>query len=167
MSEKHFSFVVITISDKGSEGKRVDTTGPTISKMLEEKGFEEKDVVIIPDIMDVIKEKLVSYADNSRVDLIVTNGGTGVSPTDVTPEATREVIDKEIPGMAEAMRMESLKKTPHAMLSRAICGVRKTTLIVNLPGSPRGAKENLEVILPALPHAIEKIKGDPSDCAVL
>ncbi len=161
-----FSFVVITISDKGARGERDDTTGPLVTKLLQERGFEQKDLVVIADDADAIKEKLRFYADRVKVDLIVTNGGTGVAPRDITPETTKEVIDREIPGMAEAMRSESLKKTPHAMLSRAICGVRGNTLIVNLPGSPRGAKENLEVILPALPHAIKKIKGDPTDCAI-
>ena len=162
-----FSFVIITVSDKGAEGKREDTTGPIISKLLTKVGFVKKELIIIPDNKELIKEKICYLADELKVDLVVTNGGTGVSPEDITPEATKEVIDKEIPGMAEAMRSESLKKTPHAMLSRAVCGVRGSTLVVNLPGSPRGAKENLEVIIPALPHAIEKIKGDPSDCAVL
>jgi molybdenum cofactor synthesis domain-containing protein len=120
---------------------------------------------ILPDEKELIAEKLKLLADSCKIDLIVTTGGTGVGPRDVTPEATLSVIDRELPGMAEAMRAESLKKTPHAMISRAVAGIRKQTLIINLPGSPRAVRENLSVVLPALPHAIEKIKGDPSDCA--
>jgi molybdopterin adenylyltransferase len=107
---------------------------------------------------------LTRLADSGKIDLILTTGGTGVALRDVTPEATRAVIDRELPGMAEAMRAESLKKTPHAMISRAIAGIRKQTLIVNLPGSPKAVRENLFVVLPALPHAVEKIKGDPAEC---
>ncbi len=165
-SREQFSFVVITVSDKGAQGEREDGTGPLIADMLAEKGYLHKATLVIPDEKEAIKEKLSFCVAELKVDLVVTNGGTGVSPRDVTPEATREIIEKEIPGMAEAMRSESLKKTPHAMLSRAVCGIRGNTLIVNLPGSPKGAKENLEVIIPALPHAIKKIKGDPTDCAV-
>ena len=163
---KPFSFAVITVSDRGARGEREDSTGPLICRELQEKGFDKKELVLVPDDVGAIKEKLCFFADRLKVDLIVTNGGTGVAPTDVTPDATKQVIDREVPGMAEAMRSESLKKTPHAMLSRAICGIRGNSLIVNLPGSPRGARENLEVIVRALPHAIEKIKGDPSECAV-
>ncbi|MBM2837382.1 MAG: putative cytosolic protein [Deltaproteobacteria bacterium] len=113
----------------------------------------------------LIKDKLIEYADELGLDIIITTGGTGVSPRDVTPDATLEVIDKEIPGMAEVMRFESLKKTPRAMISRAVVGLRGRTLIINLPGSPKGVRENLSVILPAISHAVEKIKGDPSECA--
>jgi len=120
---------------------------------------------ILPDEKTAIIGVLNRLSDSGDIDLIITTGGTGVAPRDVTPEATAEVIERELPGMAEAMRAESLKKTPHAMLSRAIAGIRNQTLIVNLPGSPRAARENLSVLLPALPHAIEKIKGDPRECA--
>ncbi len=156
---------VLTLSDKGSRGEREDLSGPEVIRMLKEIGIETECCEVIPDEVDVIATKLIEYADVRRVDLIVTTGGTGVSPRDVTPEATLKVIDREIPGMAEAMRRESMAKTPHAMISRAVAGIRKTTLIVNLPGSPKGVRENLAVLLPALKHAIEKIKGDQSDCA--
>jgi len=120
---------------------------------------------ILPDERLLIAAALARLADSGAIDLIITTGGTGVAPRDVTPEATRDVIERELPGMAEAMRAESLKKTAHAMISRSTAGIRKQTLIVNLPGSPRAVRENLAVILPALSHAVEKIKGDPSDCA--
>jgi len=120
---------------------------------------------IVPDEETEIKAVLISWADEEGADLILTTGGTGLSPRDVTPEATSAVIQRAVPGMAEAMRAESLLKTPHAMISRAVVGVRGKTLIVNLPGSPKGAVENLKVVLPALQHAIEKIQGDPSECA--
>jgi molybdopterin adenylyltransferase len=156
---------VITLSDKGSRGERVDLSGPEVTRMLQEIGIETTCYEVVPDEADVIEKKLIELVDNRRLDLVVTTGGTGVSPRDVTPDATLKVIDREIPGMAEAMRRESMLKTPHAMISRAVAGIRKTTLIINLPGSPKGVRENLAVILPALKHAIEKIKGDPSDCA--
>jgi molybdenum cofactor synthesis domain-containing protein len=121
--------------------------------------------VIIPDDIPIIQSVLRRFADEEKVALIVTTGGTGVSPRDVTPEATLSVIDRVVPGMGEAMRAASLQTTPHAMISRAIAGIRGGTLIVNLPGSPGGAVDNLKVILPAIPHALVKIQGDMSDCA--
>ncbi|MEI6316091.1 MAG: MogA/MoaB family molybdenum cofactor biosynthesis protein, partial [Syntrophus sp. (in: bacteria)] len=114
---------------------------------------------------DLIKAALIDCADRQGLDLIVTTGGTGVTPRDVTPDATREVLEKEIPGMAEAMRQASMAKTPHAMISRALAGLRGKTLIINLPGSPKGVRENLAVVLPAIPHAVEKIQGSDKDCA--
>jgi molybdenum cofactor synthesis domain-containing protein len=156
---------VITLSDKGSRGERVDLSGPEVTRMLKEIGIETTCYEVVPDEADVIEKKLIEFVDDRKLDLVITTGGTGVSPRDVTPEATLRIIDREIPGMAEAMRRESMLKTPHAMISRAVAGIRKTTLIINLPGSPKGVRENLAVILPALTHAIEKIKGDPSDCA--
>jgi molybdopterin adenylyltransferase len=156
---------VITLSDKGSRGERTDLSGPEVIRMLKDIGIETTGYEVVPDEADVIEKKLIEFVDERRFDLVVTTGGTGVSPRDVTPDATRKVIDREIPGMAEAMRRESMLKTPHAMISRAVAGIRKTTLIINLPGSPKGVRENLAVILPALKHAIEKIKGDQSDCA--
>jgi molybdenum cofactor synthesis domain-containing protein len=122
-------------------------------------------ISVVPDEEDQIKEILISWADEGTLDLIVTTGGTGLSPRDVTPEATIAAVDRIVPGMAEAMRAQSLLKTPHAMISRAVVGVRGRALIVNLPGSPRGAIENLEVLVPTLAHAIAKLQGDPSECA--
>lgn len=152
---------VLTLSDKGSRGEREDKSGPAISEMLKGIG-EVKYYDILPDERDLIKNKLLEYVN--RVDLILTTGGTGLSPRDVTPEATLDVIEREIPGIAEAMRMEGLKKTDRAMLSRAIAGVKGQTLIINMPGSPKAVKEHMEVILDVIPHAIEKIKGDTKEC---
>jgi molybdopterin adenylyltransferase len=155
---------IITLSDKGAAGDREDKSGQIIREMIAGVGASAVHYEILPDERLDIIECLKRLSDSGNVDLIITTGGTGVAPRDVTPEATLAVIDRELPGMAEAMRAESLKKTPHAMISRAIAGIRKQTLIVNLPGSPRAARENLAVILPALSHTIEKIKGDPSEC---
>ncbi len=155
---------ILTMSDKGSRGEREDLSGKEIERMIKDLPAEVKIYEIIPDEGDIIKAKLVEFADKKKLDLILTTGGTGVSPRDVTPEATREIIEKELPGMSEAMRAESLKKTPNAMISRAVCGIRKQTLIINLPGSPKAVRENLSVILPAISHAIEKIKGSTEEC---
>jgi molybdopterin adenylyltransferase len=155
---------VLTLSDKGSQGKRVDESGPVVQELLAAVG-EMAHVAVLPDDLESIVALLISWTDVEKLDLIVTTGGTGLSPRDVTPQATLQAIDYEIPGMAEAMRMQSLKKTPHAMVSRAVVGVRKQTMIVNLPGSPKAARENLETLLPALPHALAKLAGDPADCA--
>jgi molybdenum cofactor synthesis domain-containing protein len=157
---------IITVSDRGSRGLREDTSGPAIAAMLAGASIEVCRTLIIPDEMDQIGRAITNYADVEKFDLILTTGGTGVSPRDVTADATLKVIDKEIPGMAEAMRFASGKITPYAMISRAIAGIRGYSLIVNLPGSPKGARENLAVILPALKHTIEKIKGDDRDCAI-
>jgi molybdopterin adenylyltransferase len=157
---------VITVSDKGSAGRREDQSGPEVERMLKTVGIEVIRRAVIPDEIHQIRDALVDFADHRKIDLIVTTGGTGVAPRDLTPDATLGVIDKEVPGMAEAMRRESHKITPHALISRAIVGIRGRTLIVNLPGSPRSVRENLAVILPALSHAIEKIKGDQKECAV-
>jgi molybdenum cofactor synthesis domain-containing protein len=162
-----FSAGVITVSDKGSQGKREDLSGPAIAEMLAGAAIVIKQTLIIPDEKDKIQEAIINFADVENLDLILTTGGTGVSPRDLTPDATLDVIDKEIPGMAEAMRHQSMLITPHAMISRAVVGMRGRSLIINLPGSPKGAKENLAVILPALKHAIEKIKGDDAECASL
>lgn len=161
-----FRTAIITLSDKGSRGERVDESGKVVQEMIAAIDGVISSYEILPDESDRISETLKRLADSGTVDLIITTGGTGVSPRDVTPEATRAVIERELPGMAEAMRAESLKKTPHAMISRAVAGIRKGTIIVNLPGSPKAVRENLAVILPALPHAVEKIKGSQDDCAV-
>jgi len=154
---------VLTLSDKGSRGEREDLSGPAIGELLKGIGAEVKHYEILPDEKELIKEKLLEYSQ--RVDLILTTGGTGLSQRDVTPDATLEVVEREVPGIAEAMRSEGLKKTSRSMLSRAVAGVKGRTLIINLPGSPRAVKENLEVILDVIPHAVEKIKGDTTECA--
>ncbi|MCX7793272.1 MAG: MogA/MoaB family molybdenum cofactor biosynthesis protein [Thermodesulfovibrionales bacterium] len=155
---------ILTMSDRASKGERIDESGQVIRDMVKDMG-EVLLYEIIPDEKEIIKKKLMEFSE--RVDLVLTTGGTGLSPRDVTPEATIEVIEREIPGISEAMRYEGLKKTPMAMLSRAVAGVRGNCLIINLPGNPRAVKENLEVILSVIPHAIEKIKGDTSECASL
>lgn len=155
---------VVTLSDKGSQGQRVDESGPIVQSLLSTVG-RVTHTLILPDDIESIAGVLTEWSDLERLNLIVTTGGTGLTPRDVTPQATLQIIDYEIPGMAEVMRMQSLKKTPHAMLSRAIVGVRGQTMIVNLPGSPKAARENLEAVMPALPHALAKLAGDPSDCA--
>lgn len=154
---------VLTLSDKGSRGERADLSGPVIADMLKGINAEIRHFAIFPDEKEIIQEKLIEYS--SKVDLVITTGGTGLSPRDVTPEATLAVIDREIPGIGEIIRAEGMKKTPRSMLSRAIAGIRGQTLIINLPGSPKAVRENLEVILEVIPHAVEKIKGDTSDCA--
>jgi molybdenum cofactor synthesis domain-containing protein len=160
-----FNAGVITVSDKGSRGERVDRSGQEIVSMLKDIGANIAYSTIIPDEKDKIKEILIDCTDRMKLDLIITTGGTGVSPRDLTPDATLEVIDKEVPGMAEAMRRVSAAITPHAMISRAVVGIRGRSLIVNLPGSPKAVRENLAVILPALKHAVEKIRGDDAECA--
>ena len=158
------SVAILTLSDKGSAGEREDLAGPLIGEMIAGIGAAIECYEVIPDEKDLIKEKLIVYS--KKVDLVLTTGGTGLSPRDVTPEATREVIDKEIPGIAEAMRSAGLHKTKRAMLSRAVAGVRGNTLIINLPGSPKAVREGLEAIMDVIPHAVEKIKGGTGDCAV-
>ena len=159
-----FRAVIITVSDKGSRGEREDRSGPEVAGVLKTIGADIIASQIIPDEKEMIRMALMEWCEEGKADLVVTTGGTGVSPRDVTPDATREVIEREIPGMAEAMRRQSMLVTPNAMISRALVGTRGQTLIVNLPGSPRGARENLAVLLPALAHAIEKIKGDMGEC---
>lgn len=156
-----YRVAIITVSDKGSKGEREDLSG----KVIEEMVTPWADVVsykIIPDEKDLIKQAIIEELD--RADLILTNGGTGLHPRDVTPDATIEIIEKEVPGIAEAMRLAGLAKTKTAILSRAVAGIKGKTLIINLPGSPKAVRESLEVIIDALPHALDKIKGDPSEC---
>lgn len=156
---------ILTISDKGSRGERKDGTGKVLRSLLEESSYKIVYYKIIPDEIDEIVEELIKASDELKVDLILTNGGTGFSKRDVTPEATLKVIHKQVPGIPEAMRMRSLQITPKAMLSRAVAGIRNETLIINLPGSPKGAEENLQVIMPALEHGIDILKGEASECA--
>ncbi|AAR36077.1 molybdopterin adenylyltransferase [Geobacter sulfurreducens] len=156
---------ILTLSDKGSRGERADASGPALVAWLAERGVETVRTEIIPDEADLISARLAAWADAGDADLILTTGGTGVSPRDVTPDATMTILDRLIPGFGEVMRMRSLQKTPNAMISRAVAGIRGTALIINLPGSPRGAVENLEAVWPAVPHAVEKIQGDTRDCA--
>ncbi len=155
---------VLTISDRSSQGLRQDASGPQLADILRQQEIEVVWTAVVPDEEHDIRLMLTKWADEEHADLIVTTGGTGLSPRDVTPEATTAVVQRMIPGMAEAMRAASLVKTPHAMISRAVAGVRGKTLIINLPGSPKGAVENLEAVLPALKHAIAKIQGDPAEC---
>jgi len=159
-----YTFGVLTLSDKGAQGLREDTSGPKLIGILEKAGFIKTAYTILADDFTSIQQTLIDWSDTQKIDLIVTTGGTGVSPTDVTPEATAEVLDREIPGMSEAMRLESLKVTARAMLSRGKCGIRGKSLIINLPGSRKAAEENIEAVLNTLPHAIEKIKGMTGDC---
>lgn len=160
----HFTIGVLTLSDKGARGEREDESGRVLREMVAPLG-EIVRYQVIPDEEELIVSTLVEWVDKDGVDLILTTGGTGLSPRDITPEATARVIEREIPGMAEAMRAASMVKTPHAMISRALAGVRRQSMIINLPGSPKGVRENLEVVYPALEHALLKLKGDPSECA--
>jgi molybdopterin adenylyltransferase len=162
-----FSVGILTLSDKGSRGEREDRSGLEIREALTSFPARVEAYEVIPDEAEIIVQKLLEWVDRKKLDLILTTGGTGLSPRDVTPEATRRVLDKEIPGIAEAMRAEGRPLTPMAMLSRAVAGIRCRTLIVNLPGSPMAVRENLAVLLPVLKHALEKIQGDPADCADL
>jgi molybdenum cofactor synthesis domain-containing protein len=161
-----YTAAIITVSDKGSVGEREDKSGPALKAVLE-SSFDVREMVIVPDEADIIAETIKELADMKCVDLIVTTGGTGVAKRDVTPEATRLVMERELPGFAEVMRMESYKLTPTAMVSRALCGTRKGSLIINLPGSPKAAIECIGFVLSAIPHTLDKLQGDTSDCAML
>jgi len=154
---------VITVSDKGSRGERVDTSGPAIKKMLE-KDFIVGDVIIVPDEADIIADAMKRAIDEEGMDMVVTTGGTGLSARDVTPEATRSVIERDLPGFAEVMRLESYRITPRAIISRAVCGIRRKSIIINLPGSEKAAVECLGFVIGAIPHALAKLKGDAADC---
>lgn len=155
---------VITVSDKGSQGLRNDTSGPAITEMLKGIGCEVTEYIIIPDEKETISRELIRLCDELDLDLIFTTGGTGFSKRDVTPEATLAVIEKQIPGIPEAMRYKSLQITPMAMLSRAVSGIRKNSIIINLPGSSKAVRENLEVILPVLKHAVGTLRGIDVEC---
>lgn len=159
-----FTAGVLTVSDKGSRGERVDESGQIIKEFLVSLGSGEVKYSIVPDDRSAISNRLREWAD-SGIDLVLTTGGTGLTPRDVTPEATLDVIDRAAPGFAEAMRAYGMKQTPQAMLSRAVAGICKKTLIINMPGSPRAVRECLEAISPALPHAIETVRGQASECA--
>lgn len=153
---------VITASTKGAKGERVDESGPAMAEMLRASGAEVISVDVVPDDVERIVEKM-RRAIRSGANVVLTTGGTGLSPNDVTPEATRRIVDREIPGIAEAIRARSLAKTAHGMLSRGIAGAAGSVLVVNLPGSPRAVRESLEVILPVLPHAIELLAGESGE----
>ncbi len=156
---------VLTISDRGARGEREDLSGSLLKRKLTEAGFEVSHYRIVPDEYEEILAILIDWADRERLALILTTGGTGLSPRDVTPEATRAALEREIPGIAEALRLSGLKHTPYAMLSRGLAGIRRGTLIVNLPGSPKAVEEAWEVLAPVLKHALEKIQGSEAECA--
>jgi molybdenum cofactor synthesis domain-containing protein len=156
---------VLTVSDRSSEGIRPDAAGPALAEKVRRLSWLVVETAVCPDEEARIGERLIQWADGDAVDLILTTGGTGLAPRDVTPEATQAVVTRLVPGIPEAMRAHSLKKTPHAVISRGIAGVRGRALIINLPGSPKAAVENLEAVASALEHAVSKIQGDPSDCA--
>jgi molybdopterin adenylyltransferase len=162
--KKMFTVGILTISDKGSRGERQDKSGEVIQEMLSNMDVRIVNYDIIPDEKELIVSKLIKWADEDHLDVLLTTGGTGLTPRDVTPEATLSVVDRIVPGFAEAMRAESLRKTPMAMLSRAVVGTRGECLIINLPGSPKAVRECLEVILPVLPHAVETLKGQTGEC---
>jgi len=156
---------ILTASDKGSRGEREDQSGQVIKEMVAQLPGEVVEYALVPDEKEEIKNKLLTMVDEQKVDLLLTTGGTGLGPRDVTPDATLDVIERLVPGIGEAMRAQSLKKTNRAMLSRAVAGTRGQSLIINLPGSPKAVRECLEVILPALPHALEILQGKGGECA--
>lgn len=155
-------FGILTLSDRSARGERKDASGPALADLIRSQNWSVAKQAILPDDESAIRAALIDWADSGRFDVILTTGGTGFAPRDVTPEVTRKVITREAPGLTEAMRSDSLKKTPHAMLSRAIAGIRGKTLIVNLPGSPKGAVENLQTILPVLDHAVQLLTDNPN-----
>ena len=155
-------FGILTLSDRSARGERADSSGPALADLIQAQGWSVVKQALLPDDEPSIREMLSSWADSGDMDVILTTGGTGFSARDVTPEATRAVIEREAPGLAEGMRAASLKITPHAMLSRVVAGIRKKAMIINLPGSPKGAVENLQVIIPVLPHAVQLLHEDPA-----
>jgi molybdenum cofactor synthesis domain-containing protein len=160
-----FAAAILTISDRGARGEREDLSGPVLREELAASGrFEVVAEGMVSDDPEGISQALIEWCERGDIALILTTGGTGFSPRDLAPEATMAVLERPAPGFAEAMRAASLKITPHAMISRAVAGIRGQSLIINFPGSPKAARECLEVVLPALPHALEKLAGDPSDC---
>ena len=154
-------FGILTLSDRSARGERADSSGPALARLIEAKNWSVAKQSLLPDDESAIRTTLSEWADSGEVDVILTTGGTGFASRDVTPEATQAVLDREAPGLAEAMRAASLKITPHAMLSRIVTGIRKKTVIINLPGSPKGAVENLQTVIPVLPHAVQLLKDDP------
>jgi len=150
------------VSDRSARGERDDASGPALVEIINSRGWELVEQAVLPDEQQQIEARLRAWCDEREVDVILTTGGTGFSPRDRTPEATLAVCERLAPGLAEAMRLASIAKTPHAMLSRAVCGLRGATLIVNLPGSPRAARENLSVVLPVLEHAVDLMQADPA-----
>ena len=161
----NYTAAVITVSDKGNAGERTDTSGPAVREMLERDGWNVLSATIVPDEFEMIKAELVRCSYTLSACLVVTTGGTGFSRRDVTPEATDAVINRSVPGIPEAMRAASLNKTPRGMLSRGTAGLRGETLIINLPGSEKAARENLEAVLPALKHGIDMLRGTKGECA--
>jgi len=153
---------ILTLSDRSARGERADSSGPALANLIQAEGWSVVKQALLPDEESAIREILKNWAENGEMDVILTTGGTGFSRRDVTPEATRAIIERETPGLAEAMRAASLKVTPHAMLSRIVTGIRRRVLIINLPGSPKGALENFQVIVPVLPHAVQLLQEDPA-----
>ncbi len=154
-------FAILTVSDRSARGAREDRSGPALAEAVRARGWEVAHTAILADDLPTLRDTLARWADSDAYDVILTTGGTGFAPRDITPEATLAVVERLAPGLAEAMRAASLQITPHAMLSRAVAGIRGATLIINLPGSPKAALENLEVIAPVLPHAVSLLRGDP------
>jgi molybdopterin adenylyltransferase len=152
---------VLTISDRSYAGQREDASGPILVEKARKAGWDVVSIKVVPDDFDSIRDSLISWCDQDQVDLVLTTGGTGFSGRDITPEATLAVIQRSAPGLAEAMRQQSLAKTPHAMLSRGVAGIRSRTLIINLPGSPVAASENLDVVIPVISHAVELLHENP------
>lgn len=162
--KKTLKIAVITVSDKGYRGEREDRSGKYIVDYFKERGWEVSDYAIVPDETDIIRDKLIDICDSEKANLIITTGGTGFSLRDVTPEATEEVIEKKVPGFSEMLRIEGQKKTSRAILSRGVSGIRKNTLIINIPGSIKGVKDSLELIYRSLPHGIDILAGRDAEC---